>query len=51
MVHERLGIRTFQRDESSGTFRPLTTDPTFAPKLCHPCHTRGTKARDFVYTS
>jgi hypothetical protein len=44
------GYATFQRVESSESFKPSTSDPAFG-KTCHACHTRGAKARDFVYTS
>ena len=44
------GYATFQRDESSHTFKPSTTNPAFG-RTCHQCHTAGAKARDFVYTS
>jgi hypothetical protein len=45
------GYATFQYDASSGTFKPATADPAIMKTLCHSCHTRGAKARDFVYTS
>ena len=44
------GYATFQYDAASDTFKPATTNPSFA-KTCHGCHTTGAKARDFVYTS
>ena len=44
------GYATFAYDAESDTFKPATTNPSFA-RGCHGCHTRGaTKARDFVYT-
>ena len=44
------GYATFVYDASSDTFKPSTTDPTFA-RGCHGCHIVGAAARDFVYTS
>ncbi len=43
------GYATFQYDSSSDTFKPATSDPSFA-RACHTCHTGGAKARDFVFT-
>ena len=44
------GYATFAYDASSDTFKPATTNPSFA-RACHGCHTGGAKARDFVFTS
>ena len=44
------GYATFVYDASSDTFKPATTNPSFA-RACHACHTKGVKARDYVYTS
>jgi len=44
------GYATFEYDASSDTFKPSTTNASFARVLCHPCHTGGAKARDFVFT-
>jgi hypothetical protein len=44
------GYATFAFDKSSDSFKPSTTNPSFA-RGCHGCHTKGVKARDFVYTS
>jgi hypothetical protein len=35
---------------SPDTFKPSTDDPSFGRTLCHQCHRRGAKERDFVYT-
>jgi hypothetical protein len=43
------GYATFVYDASADTFKPSTTDPSFA-RGCHACHTGGAKARDFVFT-
>ena len=43
------GYATFQYDASSDTFKPSTTNPSFA-RTCHGCHTANAKARDFVFT-
>jgi hypothetical protein len=43
------GYATFAYDASSDTFKPSTTNPSFA-RGCHGCHTGGAKARDFVFT-
>ena len=43
------GYATFVYDASSGTFKPSTTNPSFA-RGCHGCHTANAKARDFVFT-
>jgi hypothetical protein len=43
------GYATFEYDASSDTFKPSTTNPSFA-RGCHGCHTGGAKARDFVFT-
>jgi len=43
------GYATFQYDPSSDTFKPATTNPSFA-RGCHACHTGGAKAHDFVFT-
>ena len=43
------GYATFQYDASSDTFKPSTTNPSFA-RGCHACHTANAKARDFVFT-
>ena len=45
------GYATFQRTASAEGFKPSTDDPTFGRTLCHRCHTRGAKARDFVFTA
>jgi hypothetical protein len=45
------GYATFEYDASSDTFKPKTSDPSVMRTLCHSCHARGAKARDFVYTS
>ena len=45
------GYATFQFDEESNRYKPATNDPTVMKQLCHTCHTRGAKARDYVYTS
>ena len=44
------GYATFAYDASSDTFKPATTNPSFA-RGCHACHTGGAKARDFVFTA
>ena len=44
------GYATFQYDAASDTFKPATTDPSFA-RACHGCHTGGAKATDFVFTA
>ena len=44
------GYATFMYDALSDTFKPSTTDPSFA-RACHGCHVAGAKAQDFVYTS
>jgi Cytochrome P460 len=44
------GYATFVYDASSDSFKPSTTDPTFA-RACHGRHVAGATARDFVYTS
>ena len=43
------GYATFVYDQSSDTFKPSTTNPSFA-RGCHGCHTANAKARDFVFT-
>ena len=43
------GYATFVYDASSDTFKPSTTNPSFA-RGCHGCHTAHAKARDFVFT-
>ena len=43
------GYATFEYDASSDTFKPSTTNPSFA-RGCHACHTGGAKAHDFVFT-
>ena len=43
------GYATFAYDASSDTFKPATTNPSFA-RACHGCHTAHAKARDFVFT-
>ena len=43
------GYATFEYDAASDSFKPATTNPSFA-RACHACHVRGAKARDFVYT-
>ena len=43
------GYATFQYDPSSDTFKPSTSNPSFA-RACHACHTANAKARDFVFT-
>jgi hypothetical protein len=43
------GYATFEYDRSSDTFKPATTNPSFA-RGCHACHTGGAKAHDFVFT-
>ena len=43
------GYTTFVYDASSDTFKPSTTNPSFA-RGCHACHTAHAKARDFVFT-
>lgn len=45
------GYVTFQYDAAAQTFKPATDDPAIMRTLCHSCHVRGAKARDFVYTS
>jgi Cytochrome P460 len=45
------GYATFQYDASSNTYKPAHSDASFGRTLCHSCHTRGAKARDFVYTN
>jgi hypothetical protein len=44
------GYATFQHDVASDTYKPAHSDAAF-PRTCHGCHTRGAKARDFVFTS
>ena len=44
------GYATFAYDAASDTFKPSTTNPSFA-RGCHGCHTGFAKARDFVFTS
>ena len=44
------GYATFQYDAATKTYKPATSDPV-AMKTCHACHTRGAKARDYVYTN
>jgi len=44
------GYATFAYDASSDTFKPATTNPSFA-RGCHACHTGGAKASDFVFTA
>ena len=46
-----MGYATFRYDASSDTFKPKTNDPSVMRTLCHSCHTRGAKARDFVYAN
>ena len=43
------GYATFVYDASSDTFKPSTTNSSFA-RGCHGCHTANAKARDFVFT-
>jgi hypothetical protein len=43
------GYATFEYNAVSDTFKPATTNPSFA-RGCHACHTAGAKARDFVFT-
>ena len=43
------GYSTFVYDAKSDTFKPATTNPSFA-QGCHACHTANAKARDFVFT-
>ena len=43
------GYATFAYDAPSDTFKPATTNPSFA-RACHGCHTAHAKARDFVFT-
>ena len=43
------GYATFAYNPSSDTFKPSTTNPSFA-RGCHACHIGGAKARDFVFT-
>ena len=43
------GYATFAYDAASDTFKPATTNPSFA-RGCHACHTGGAKAHDFVFT-
>ena len=43
------GYATFAYDAPSDTFKPATTNPSFASG-CHGCHTGGAKSRDFVFT-
>ena len=45
------GYATFQYDAATKTYKPATSDPAVMKTLCHACHTRGAKARDFVYTN
>ncbi|HEX7139466.1 MAG TPA: cytochrome P460 family protein [Vicinamibacterales bacterium] len=45
------GYATFQYDAATNTYKPATSDPAVMKTLCHACHTRGAKARDFVYTN
>ena len=45
------GYATFQYDAEGGTFKPSSDNPAVMRTLCHSCHTRGAKARDFVYTN
>jgi hypothetical protein len=40
------GYATFAYDASSDTFKPATTNPSFA----RGCHTANAKANDFVFT-
>ena len=43
------GYATFEYNPSSDTFKPSTSNPSFA-RTCHGCHTANAKARDFVFT-
>lgn len=45
------GCATFQYDAGTNTYKPATSNPAVMKTLCHACHTRGAKARDFVYTN
>jgi hypothetical protein len=44
------GYATFQYDAATDAYKPATNDPNIGKTLCHVCHTRGAKARDFVFT-
>jgi hypothetical protein len=44
------GYARFQRTIPPEGLKPSTSDPAFGRALCHECHTRGAKPRDFVYT-
>jgi len=43
------GYATFAYEPSSDSFKPATSNPSFA-RTCHACHTANAKARDFVFT-
>ena len=45
------GYAKLKHDAASGTFAPLRIEASQAGALCHNCHIRGAKARDYVYTS
>src|SRR5262245_14527254 len=45
------GYATFQYDAAAKAYKAATTDPTVMKTLCHACHTKGAKARDYVYTN
>lgn len=45
------GYATFQYDAATNAYKPATNDPTVMKTLCHTCHTKGAKARDYVYTN
>ena len=45
------GYATFQYDAATKAYKPATSDPAVMKTLCHAYHTRGAKAREFVYTN
>ncbi len=45
------GYAKLKYDAASRTFAPLKIEASETRTLCHNCHIRGAKARDFVYTS
>ena len=50
--HERMGVRHVPgTTPRPNTYKPAQSDAAFAKRSCHSCHTRGAKARDFVFTS
>ena len=43
------GYATFAYDAASDSFKPSSTNPSFA-RGWHGCHTAGARAHDFVFT-